>query len=52
MTSRETLALLAVGLPAVTALAVAVNMILRAASYFTDKESASRDRCLVWPLAA
>ena len=29
-----------------------VNMILRAASYFTDKESASRDRCLVWPLAA
>ncbi|MBO6634142.1 PAS domain-containing protein [Parvibaculum sp.] len=30
----------------------AVNMILRAASYFTDKESASRARCLVWPLAA
>jgi hypothetical protein len=29
-----------------------VNMILRAASYFSDKESASRERCLVWPLAA
>ena len=29
-----------------------VNMILRAASYFTDKESAGRERCLVWPLAA
>ena len=29
-----------------------VHMILRAASYFTDKESAGRERCLVWPLAA
>jgi len=30
----------------------AVNMILRAASYFTDKESASRKRCLTWSLVA
>lgn len=29
-----------------------VNMILRVASHFTDKESAGRTRCLTWKLAA
>jgi hypothetical protein len=29
-----------------------VNMIVRAASYFTDPQSATRERCIVSPLVA